>query len=83
MENSSFSRRQFLGTTASAAALAMIPFNHTFAIGKSTKKPNSKINGVQLGLTTYCYRSISHNLEEVLQYVLASGVNSLEMRSVL
>ena len=64
MKDSAFSRRQFLGTTASAAALAMIPFNHTFAIGKSNKKPNSKVNGVQLGLTTYCYRSISHNLDE-------------------
>jgi hypothetical protein len=83
MKDSAFSRRQFLGTTASAAALAMIPFNHTFAIGKSTKKPNSKVNGVQLGLTTYCYRSISHNLDEVLQYVLESGVSTLEMRSVL
>ena len=83
MNNSTFSRRRFLGTSASAAALAVLPFNHTFAIGKSTKKPNSKVNGVQLGLTTYCYRSISHNLEEVLQYVLTSGVNSLEMRSVL
>lgn len=83
MKPSTFSRRKFLGTTASAAALAMMPFNHTFSIGKSAKKPNSKVNGVQLGLTTYCYRSISHNLEEVLQYVLTSGVNSLEMRSVL
>ncbi len=83
MENSSFSRRKFLGTTASAAALAMIPFSPTFSIGKSSKKPNSTVNGVKLGLTTYCYRSISHSLEEVLQYVLASGVSTLEMRSVL
>lgn len=83
MENSTFSRRRFLETSASAAALALIPFNHSFAIGQSAKKPNSKINGVQLGLTTYCYRSIPHNLEEVLQYVLASGVSTLEMRSVL
>jgi sugar phosphate isomerase/epimerase len=83
MENPTFSRRRFLETSASAAALALIPFNHSFAIGQSAKKPNSKINGVQLGLTTYCYRSIPHNLEEVLQYVLTSGVSTLEMRSVL
>jgi sugar phosphate isomerase/epimerase len=83
MENSTFSRRRFLGTTASAAALALIPFSHSFAAGKNIKKPNSRIHGVQLGLTTYCYRSIPHNLDEVLEYVLASGVNSLEMRSVL
>lgn len=83
MENLTFSRRRFLGTAASAAALAVLPFNHSLATGKQPKKPNSKVNGVQLGLTTYSYRSIPHNLEEVLQYVLTSGINSLEMRSVL
>ena len=61
----------------------LFPFNYSFSIGTQSKKPNSKVGGVQLGLTTYCYRSIPHNLEEVLQYVLTSGVNSLEMRSVL
>jgi sugar phosphate isomerase/epimerase len=83
MKNSTISRRKFIGTAASAAALAVVPFNYSFAIGTQTKKPNSKVGGVQLGLTTYCYRSIPHNLEEVLQYVLQSGVNTVEMRSVL
>ncbi|MCE1199059.1 MAG: TIM barrel protein [Marinilabiliales bacterium] len=83
MENKNFSRRRFIGTATGAAALAFVPFGSSFAIGTSTKKPNSRINGVQLGLTTYCYRSISHNLDEVLEYVLTSGVNSLEMRGVL
>jgi sugar phosphate isomerase/epimerase len=76
------SRRKFIGTTAAAAALAAVPFN-TFAIRSDMKKPNSKVGGVQLGLTTYCYRSIPHSLEQTLDYVLQSGVNSLEMRSVL
>jgi sugar phosphate isomerase/epimerase len=83
MKKSTISRRKFIGTTATAAALAVIPFNYSFSIGTQTKKPNSKVGGVQLGLTTYCYRSIPHSLEEVLQYVLQSGVNTLEMRSVL
>jgi sugar phosphate isomerase/epimerase len=83
MKKSTISRRKFLGTAAGAAALAVVPFNYSFSIGTQNKKPNSKVNGVQLGLTTYCYRSIPHSLEETLQYVLTSGVNSLEMRSVL
>jgi hypothetical protein len=83
MKRSTISRRKFLGTAASAATLAVVPFNYSFAIGTQTKKPDSKVNGVQLGLTTYCYRSIPHNAEEVLQYVLKSGVNTVEMRSVL
>jgi hypothetical protein len=76
------SRRRFLGTTAAAAAAAAIPFN-TFAIRSDMKKPNSKVGGVQLGLTTYCYRSIPHSLDETLSYLLENNVSSIEMRSVL
>jgi hypothetical protein len=83
MKKTAISRRKFIGTTAAAAAVAALPFNYPFAIFQGTKKPNSKVGGVQLGLTTYCYRSIPHSLDEVLQYVLTSGVNTLEMRSVL
>ena len=83
MKKSTISRRKFIGTAAAATAFTMVPMNFSILNGTQTKKPNSKVGGVQLGLTTYCYRSISHNLEEVLQYVLESGVNSLEMRSVL
>ena len=83
MKNSTISRRKFLGTAAAAAAFTIVPFNYSVASGRQTKKPNSKVGGVQLGLTTYCYRSIPHSLEQVLEYVLQSGVNSLEMRSVL
>ncbi|NQU55151.1 MAG: sugar phosphate isomerase/epimerase [Bacteroidetes bacterium] len=82
MKKSTFSRRKFLGTTVAAAAgVTVVPFNYSFT--NRTKKPNSKVNGVQLGLTTYSYRSIPHGLEEVLEYVLKAGVNALEMRSVL
>lgn len=82
MKRTTMSRRRFIGTTMAAAAVAAVPFD-TFAIRKDMKKPNSKVGGVQLGLTTYCYRSIPHSLEQTLSYVLQSGVNSLEMRSVL
>ncbi len=81
MANNTISRRKFLGTTAAAAAVSMVPFNYSFGIG--SKKPNSKVNGVQLGITTYSYRAIPHSLEEVLGYTLQAGVNALEMRSVL
>ncbi len=83
MEKSTISRREFLGTTAGTAALALVPLNSSFVVGAQPKRPDSKVGGVQLGLTTYCYRNIPHSLEETLQYVLESGVNSLEMRSVL
>lgn len=82
MKNSALSRRKFIKTTSSAAAgISILPFGYSCAGG--IKKPNSKVNGVQLGLTTYSYRSIPHGLEEVLEYVLKAGVNALEMRRVL
>lgn len=83
MKSSNISRRKFLATATGAAALAAFPVNYSFAIGRQTKKPDSKVGGVQIGLTTYCYRSIPHKAEEVLRYVLQSGVSSVEMRSVL
>lgn len=83
MKASKISRRKFLGTAAGAAALTVIPVNNLFAIGTQTRKPDSKVGGVQLGLTTYCYRSIPHKADEVLRYLLQSGVSSVEMRLVL
>jgi sugar phosphate isomerase/epimerase len=82
MKKSTVSRRKFLGTTAAAATgISVVPFHYSCTSG--VKKPNSKVNGVQLGLTTYSYLSMPHSLEEVLEYVLKAGVNALEMRRVL
>ena len=83
MKTSAISRRRFLGTVAASAAVSMVPFNYSFSKGMGSRKPNSKVNGVQLGLTTYSYRSIPHSLEEVLEYIVKAGVNAVEMRSVL
>jgi sugar phosphate isomerase/epimerase len=81
MTNSTISRRKFIGTTAAAAALAIIPVN-SLAFGKKSKKPNSKVNGVQLGCTTYSYRNMPHKVDDVIPYLLLAGINSIELRSV-
>lgn len=84
MKNTAFSRRKFIGTTAAAAAgISLAPINYSFTRGVQRKKPNSKVHGVQLGLTTYSYRTIPHSLEEVLDYVLQANINAVEMRLVL
>lgn len=82
MKKPTVSRRKFLGTTATAAAgISVVPFHYSCTSG--VQKPNSKVNGVQLGLTTYSYLSMPHSLEEILEYTLKAGVNALEMRRVL
>ncbi len=82
MKNNKISRRSFLGAAAATAAVAAIPFNFSFAIGKQGKKPNSKVAGVQLGCTTYSYRLMPHKVDEVIPYLLLAGINSIELRSV-
>ncbi len=82
MKNPIISRRKFIGTTATAAALAVVPFNFSSASGSKQKKPDSKVNGVQLGCTTYSYRNMPHKVDEVIEYLLLAGINSIELRSV-
>lgn len=83
MKKSTISRRRFVGTAAAATAFSLVPFSYACSSGAKPKKPNSKVGGVQLGLTTYSYRSMPHNAEETLQYILQAGVNAVEMRLVL
>ena len=82
MKNSALSRRKFIGTAAAAtAAVSFMPFGISCSTG--SKKPNSKVGGVQLGVTTYSYRLMPHSAEEVLGYMVAAGISSAEMRLVL
>ncbi len=82
MKNLKISRRRFLGTAAATAAITVVPFDFSIASGIQSKKPNSKIAGVQLGCTTYSYRMMPHKVDEVIQYLLLAGINSIELRSV-
>jgi hypothetical protein len=82
MKNPTISRRRFIGTTAAAAALAVVPFSFSTAAGPKKKKPDSRVNGVQLGCTTYSYRNMLHKVDEVVEYLLLAGINSIELRSV-
>jgi sugar phosphate isomerase/epimerase len=46
----------------------------------TAQKPNSKVNGVQLGTITYSYRSMpGQNIEDILNYIVESGLNSVEL----
>ncbi len=74
--NNSISRRNFIGTTALAAAgLAFAP--RTFAAIKG--KPNSKFGGVQIGAITYSWRSMPSTAEDILKYCVEAGISSIEL----
>lgn len=42
-------------------------------------KPNSKFFGVQIGVITYSYRSMPHNVEQLLKYIVESGISAIEL----
>ncbi len=42
-------------------------------------KPNSKFAGVQIGVITYSYRSMPGKVDQILQYIVNSGVSAIEL----
>jgi sugar phosphate isomerase/epimerase len=76
-------RREFLQKSAlGIAGLAVAPswLQGAPAFIKSLNKPNSVINGVQIGCITYSFRSMpDQSAEATLKYVVDSGLSSIEL----
>jgi sugar phosphate isomerase/epimerase len=78
MKDQHLSRRRFIGTTALAAAgVAFSKF--AFADSLFQSQPDSKINGVQIGVITYSFRSMPSSAEQLLQYCLQCNINAIEL----
>jgi len=75
-QNTTLSRRTFIGGAAALAASAMMPRRVPAA---SDAKPNSKFNGVQIGVITYSYRSLPGSAEDLLQHITQCGISSVEL----
>ncbi len=74
------SRREFgklaLSSVPAAAVLGGSDFFTAFAQGK----PNSKIEGVQIGTITYSYRSMAdQSADATLKYIVDSGISAVEL----
>jgi sugar phosphate isomerase/epimerase len=77
-----YSRRDFgkfaLGSIPVASAVLADP-RRFFA---AQAKPNSKINGVQIGVISYSYRSMpDQSAEAVLGYITADGISACELET--
>ena len=75
--DSHISRRQFVGTTAAAAAALSIAPRVVF--GEETTKPDSKFNGVQIGAITYSFRGMPGTADDLLNYLIQCGISSVEL----
>jgi sugar phosphate isomerase/epimerase len=72
-------RREF-GTLALTAIPAASQLVDPFALHAQGRKPNSLINGVQLGTITYSYRSMpDQSAEATLRYIVDSGISAIEL----
>ncbi len=79
MEEQHISRRRFIGATALAAGMALAS-KSVFATGSLFQaKPNSLINGVQIGVITYSFRSMPGTAQDLLQYCLQCNINAIEL----
>jgi len=76
-QNTTLSRRTFIGGAAALAASSMMP-GRVFAA--PVAKPNSNFNGVQIGVITYSYRSQRPGAaEDLLKYITQCGISSVEL----
>lgn len=79
----SFSRRQFLSTTTTLISGSVIGANQLIkapAYIPDLFKPNSLINGVQIGVITYSFRELpDQSAEATLQYILDCGISAVEL----
>ena len=63
-----------LGVIFSKNAMAS---NHSNVL--SVAKPNSKFGGVQIGVITYSFRSMPHDIDQLLQFCIDANVSAIEM----
>lgn len=80
MKEQIVSRRRFIGTGILAAAGMALASKTSFANSIfADDKPNSLINGVQIGVITYSFRSMPGSAEQLLQYCKACNINAIEL----
>jgi sugar phosphate isomerase/epimerase len=78
----SYTRREFgkLALAGLPAAAVLGRSDSISGVAIAQAKPNSLINGVQIGTITYSYRSMpDQSAEATLKYVVDSGISAIEL----
>ena len=74
------SRRAFLYQSSLASLGVLVAGKSALAANLFQSKPNSLINGVQIGVTTYSFRSMPVQPDKLLQYCIDSNLNAVELK---
>jgi sugar phosphate isomerase/epimerase len=73
-------RREFLKKSLFASMAVVAAGKYGFAKSLALPhRPNSKFHGVQIGVITYSYRNMPGDIKQILQYVVESGINAIEL----
>ncbi len=78
--SSNSSRRAFLCQTSLASLGVLVAGKSVLAGNLFQSKPNSLIKGVQIGVTTYSFRSMPGHPDKLLQYCIDSNINAVELK---
>lgn len=74
------SRRDFMTAAPLATVGLVLGFSSAGnAMNRWLEKPNSKFGGVQIGVITYSYRSMPHDVDQLLQFCIDSNVSAIEL----
>ena len=73
------SRREFLLKGSMASVGLLMAGSAAWSKSFKKKTPDSKFFGVQIGVITYSYRSMPHNVEQLIQYIVDSGISAVEL----
>jgi sugar phosphate isomerase/epimerase len=81
MKQHNLSRRRFIGSATFAAAgfLAFSKSSFAGVLSGCADKPNSLINGVQIGVITYSFRSMTGTVDDLLKYCIDCDINAIEL----
>jgi len=75
-----WTRRDFGKLALAGAAGSVCGTSVLNSIVTAAERPNSLINGVQIGTITYSYRSMpDQSAEATLRYIVDSGINAIEL----
>ena len=74
-----FSRRDFLSIAPMASVGLLLRGNSLLSSNFFAFKPNSKFAGVQMGVITYSFRSMPHDIDQLLQFCIDTNVSGIEM----
>src|SRR5215831_3563079 len=76
-----YTRRQFGKLAATSLPLAAVTLSHPRLLLAETK-PNSKFNGVQIGvITPYSYHNMPNDAESLLKCMVEDNINATEIQS--